>query len=141
MHHHPQYNLLKYISAFTGTGGILWLIAIGEGHALLFSPEFGTVLASALTSAGLAVSAGMWVMNLVIDRKLAQFEKEFISPNYMTQNQCGTIHAMQDDRYGWIKEQLEALREGQLVTQGKIDELWERQTAEVSVVKTRRKRK
>ena len=122
----PQFNLIRNLSAFTGTGGILWLIAIGEGHALLFSAEFGTVLASALTSAGLAVSAAMWVMNLVIDRKLAQFEKEFIGPNYMTQAQCGSIHVMQDERYGWIKEQLEELKAGQLTMHEHINELLER---------------
>jgi hypothetical protein len=141
VHHHSQLHFIRNLSAFTGASGILWLLAIGEGHSLLFSSEFGTVLASALTSAGLAVSAAMWIMNLVIDRKLSQFEKDYVAPNYMTVKQCGAIHEMQDERYNWIKDQLEELKNGQVVIHSQILKLIEQGVVAETPVTVPKKRK
>ena len=126
MHHDSQFNLIRHISAISGATGMLWLLAIGEGHTLFLSAEFGTVLASALTSAGLAVSAGMWVMNLIIDKKLSEFDKDYLSLNYMSIAKADAVHDKQDERYGWIREQLEELKNGQANIQSQIEKLLDR---------------
>lgn len=118
----PQFIALKTLSLLGGGTGIIWLLAISEGRSIFLSPELGGVIASSLASAGLVLSAALWIMNLIVDRKLRQFEQEHVAPKFMTINECTIQHEQQDDRYEWIKERLEELTRGQERIRELLDE-------------------
>lgn len=116
-------NLRSHFNGLGLVGVVLFAIAeaVAGNHPGL-AADIIQILAASLTSAGIAVSAGLWVMNLLIDRRLNEFEKQNIAPVYERHITAQLDRENSDERYDRLIENLKELKEGHNKIMEKIGE-------------------